>query len=78
MPFDDPGGFGYTASLGLSLRLNPSLPQAMRIIDLSYRSQLLNYENARRQLEIQVIKTFFGLVAEKQNLTHLEEIRTLA
>jgi multidrug efflux system outer membrane protein len=77
-PFGDPGGFGYTASLGLSLRLNPSLPQAMRIIDLSYRSQLLNYENARRQLEIQVIKTFFGLLAEKQNLTHLEEIRTLA
>jgi multidrug efflux system outer membrane protein len=77
-PFNDPGGFGYTASLGLSLRLNPSLPQTMKIIDLSYRSQLLSYENARRQLEIQVIKTFFGLLAEKQNLSHLEEIRTLA
>jgi multidrug efflux system outer membrane protein len=77
-PFNSPDGFEYTASLGLSLRLNPSLPQTMKIIDLSYRSQLLNYENARRQLEIQVIKTFFSLLAEKQNLAHLEEIRTLA
>ncbi|MDR0760473.1 MAG: TolC family protein, partial [Treponema sp.] len=72
------GGFGYTTSIGLSLRLNPSLPQAMKIIDLTYRTQLLNYESARRQLEIQVIKTFFGLLAEKQNLVHLEEIKTLA
>jgi outer membrane protein TolC len=72
------GGFGYTASAGLSLRLTPSLPQAMKIIDLTYRSRLLNYESARRQLEIQVIKTFFGLLAEKQNLAHLEEIRALA
>jgi outer membrane protein TolC len=72
------GGFGYTASLGVSLRLNPSLPRAMNILDLTYRAQLLSYENARRQLEIQVIKTFFGLLAEKQNLVHLEEIRTLA
>ncbi|MDR2741085.1 MAG: TolC family protein [Treponema sp.] len=72
------GGFGYTASAGLSLRLNPSLPRTMKIIDLTYRAQLLNYENARRQLEIQVSKTFFGLLAEKQNLAHLEEIRALA
>jgi outer membrane protein TolC len=77
-PFDTSGGFGYTTSIGLSLRLNPSLPRTMKIIDLAYRSQLLNYESARRQLEIQVIKTFFGLLAEKQNLAHLEEIRTLA
>jgi multidrug efflux system outer membrane protein len=72
------GGFGYTASIGLSLRLAASLPQAMKIIELSYRSQLLNYESARRQLEIQVIKTFFAILAERRNLDHLEEIRTLA
>ncbi|MDR2246857.1 MAG: TolC family protein [Treponema sp.] len=72
------GGFGYTASLGLSLRLNSSLPQAMKIIGLTYRTRLLTYESARRQLEIQVIKTFFSLLAEKQNLSHLEEIKTLA
>jgi outer membrane protein TolC len=72
------GGLGYTASAGLSLRLSPSLSQSLRIIDLSYRSQLLSYENARRQLEIQVNKTFFGLMAEEQNLACIEEIRTLA
>jgi outer membrane protein TolC len=72
------GGLGYTVSAGLSLRLNPSLPQAMKIIDLTYRAQLLSYESARRQLEIQVIKSFFGLLAEQQNLAHLEEIRSLA
>jgi multidrug efflux system outer membrane protein len=77
-PFNTTTGFGYTASAGLSLRLNPSLPKTIKILDLAYRSQLLNYESARRQLEIQIIKTFFTLLAEKQNLVHLEEIRTLA
>jgi outer membrane protein TolC len=50
----------------------------MKILELTYHSQLLSYENARRQLEIQVVKTFFSLVAEKRNLVHLEEIRVLA
>jgi multidrug efflux system outer membrane protein len=71
-------GFGYTTSLGLSLKLNPSLSQTMKLLDLTYRSQLLSYENARRQLEIQVIKTFFSLVADQRNLAHLEEVRGLA
>jgi multidrug efflux system outer membrane protein len=77
-PSNPSTAFGYTTSLGLSLKLNPSLPRSMKIIDLAYRTQLLNYESARRQLEIQVIKSFFHLLAEKQNLTHLEEMRTLA
>lgn len=77
-PFTSSNGFGYSASAGLSLSLRPSLSQTMKILDLTYRTQLLSYENARRQLEIQVIKNFFSLLAEKQNLAHLGEIKTLA
>lgn len=68
----------YGASFSLSLRLNPGLPQTMKIIDLAYRSKLLDYENARRQLAIQVTKTFYSLLAEAQNLSLLEEIQVLA
>jgi outer membrane protein TolC len=69
---------GYSASFGLSLQLNPSLASSMKIIDLAYRVQLLSYENARRQLAIQVTKTFYTLISEGENLAHLEEIRGLA
>jgi multidrug efflux system outer membrane protein len=74
----DQDALRYGASFSLSLQLHAGLPQAMKIIDLAYRSKLLDYENARRQLAIQVTKTFYSLLAEAQNLSLLEEIRLLA
>jgi outer membrane protein TolC len=50
----------------------------MKIIDLAYRQGLLNYENARRQLEIRITKTFYNLLASRENISHLEESLDLA
>ncbi|MDR3170358.1 MAG: TolC family protein [Treponema sp.] len=71
-------GLGYSLSLGVTLSLNAGLPASMKLIKLAYQTQLLTYETSRRQLEIQVAKTFYGLIAEKANLSLLEELRTLA
>ena len=80
----DPGfsynndGLSYSLNLGLSLSLNPSFASSMKRIELAYRSQLLSYENASRQLEIQVIKNFLNLITMKENLSFLAERLELA
>jgi multidrug efflux system outer membrane protein len=68
----------YGASLDLTLALKPSLPGAMKAIDLAYRSQLLSYENARNQLEIQVAQSFYQLMQARENLENLEDLMNLA
>ncbi|QQO11105.1 TolC family protein [Breznakiella homolactica] len=67
-----------SASVNLSLQLNTGIPAAMRNIKLAYTTQLLTYETAERQLELQITKTFFNLMAEQENLALLEEGRRLA
>jgi len=62
----------YTLSLGLSLSLNPSIYSSMKRIELAYRAQLLSYENASKQLEIQVIKRFLNLIAMNANISYLQ------
>ena len=74
----DSDALSYNLSLGLSLSLNPSLASSMKRIELAYRSQLLSYENACRQLEIQVIKNFLNLITMKENLAFLAERLELA
>jgi multidrug efflux system outer membrane protein len=74
----DKTGLDYSVSAGLNLTLSGGLPSAMKIIELAYRTELLNYENARRQLAIQITKTFYTLLADKDNLTFLEETLDLA
>jgi multidrug efflux system outer membrane protein len=82
--FTDPGfsyrsdALSYSLSFGLSLSLNPSFYSSMRRIELAYRSQLLSYENASRQLEIHVIKNFLNLVTMKANVSLLKESLELA
>ena len=77
--FTDPGfsfngnALSYSLNFGVSLSLNPSIRSSMRRIELAYRSQLLSYENARRQLEIQVIKSFLTLANRQENIVFLEE-----
>jgi len=68
----------YSINFGISLSLNPSLNSSMKRIELAYRSQLLSYENAGKQLEIQVIKSFLSLIARKENIAYLEESLILA
>ena len=64
---------GYSFNFGISLSLNPALVPSMKRLELAYRSQLLSYENAHRQLEIQVIKNFLSLIAMKENISHMEK-----
>ena len=68
----------YTANLGLSLQLNPSLSPAMRIAALAWQTGLSDYENARRLLAVSISGTFYSLIAEKEKLSLLEGTRALA
>ena len=63
----------YAFNFGISLSLNPSFRSSMKRIELAYRSQLLSYENAGRQLEILVIKNFLGLINRQENIVYMEE-----
>jgi len=80
----DPGfqyrddALSYTISLGLSLSLNPSFYSSMKRIELAYRAQLLSYENASKQLEIQVIKRFLNLKTMSANVSNMQESLDLA
>jgi multidrug efflux system outer membrane protein len=74
----DKSGLGYDLSAGLSLSLNAGLPQTMKIIKLAYQSRLLEYEDARRQLETVIAKNFYTLLTDRENLAHLEKTLELA
>ena len=63
----------YAFNFGVSLSLNPSFRASMERIELAYRSQLLSYENARKQLEIQVVRSFLGLQNRQENIIFLRE-----
>ncbi|MDR2404590.1 MAG: TolC family protein [Spirochaetaceae bacterium] len=67
-----------SVSLGLTFRFNAAIPSAMKITSLAYQAQLLNHESLRRQVEILIAKEFYSLLAEKENLSHLEEVLNLA
>ena len=75
----DPGfqyrtnSLAYTISAGLSLSLSPSLSATMKLIEMDYRDQLLTYEDATKQLEIQVTKNFFNLTTMKANIVYMEQ-----
>jgi multidrug efflux system outer membrane protein len=68
----------YSFSLGLSFSLNAGIPAAVKRIELAYRTEMLDYENAVRQIEIQITKQFYSLLAEKKNLSNLEQALDLA
>jgi outer membrane protein TolC len=80
----DPGfsynsdALSYSFNLGLSLSLNASLRASMRRIELAYRSQLLSYENASKQLETQVMKAFLSLIYMRENIAFMQESLDLA
>jgi multidrug efflux system outer membrane protein len=69
---------GYTAGIDLSLSLSNSLFFSMKNISLAYQMELLSYDQARRQLENTITKTFFELLAKQSELSILEENLRLA
>jgi outer membrane protein TolC len=66
------------ASLGITLTLNAGIPYAMNNIKLAYQARLLSHEDARNQLEIQITKNFYNLIADRDNLTNLDYMMQLA
>ncbi|MDR1144476.1 MAG: TolC family protein [Spirochaetaceae bacterium] len=68
----------YTARLRLSLGLNAGLPYTMKNISLAYKSGLLNYGQASRQLLAEISRTFYALLARKMDLEVLEGAMKLA
>jgi outer membrane protein TolC len=68
----------YTATFRVSLGLNAGLPYTMKAISLAYKSGLLNFEQARRHLVLETAKSFYDLLAQKDNLQVLEGAMRLA
>jgi len=68
----------YTASLDLRLGLSAGLPYTMANISMAYKNSLLNYEQARRLLVNATTRTFYSLLAQKNNLLVLEGTMRLA
>ncbi|MDR3146029.1 MAG: TolC family protein [Treponema sp.] len=72
------GGFSYSTSVGLDLRFTAGIPDRMKLLNLAYERRLLSYEDSRRLLEIAVVKNFYSLIAERENLSQLTETLSLA
>jgi outer membrane protein TolC len=70
--------FRYSTGFGVSLGLNAGIPYAMRNIRLAHEGNILRYEEASNLISIQITKSFYSLIAERNNLTLLEEIQNLA
>jgi outer membrane protein TolC len=68
----------YSLNFGVSLKFNAGIPYSMKMISLAYQKGLLDYGNARRQLEIQITKTFFSLLTARENISYLESSLALA
>ena len=71
-------GARNSASLGVTLSLNAGIPYTIKNIQLLYQTRLLQYEDARNQLEIQLTKNFFSLIADRDNLAVFADILNLA
>jgi outer membrane protein TolC len=72
------GGTGFNASLGVNLTLNAGIPYAMKNVSLAYQVRLLSYEDARNQIEIQLTKNFYSLIADRDSLAVLDDMARLA
>ena len=71
-------GGDFSAGLGVNLTLNAGIPYAIKNIRLAYQTRLLDYEDARNQIEIQITKNFFSLITDRDNLAGLADMLQLA
>jgi outer membrane protein TolC len=77
-PKGEKENFGLSAGLGINLTLNAGIPYSMKNIKLAYQARLLSYEDARNQLGIQITKSFFSLITDRDNLAVLADMLNLA
>jgi len=67
----------YTASFGvsasLSLNLTANLYTSMKTAKLNYEIGKINFDDAKKSVELSVRQTFFGLLYEKENITLKEK-----
>jgi outer membrane protein TolC len=68
----------WSLGLNFSLAVSGSIQAQIKNLRLVYSGALLDFEEARRQLELKISKTFFTLRAEEDNLKILEEALSLA
>jgi len=74
----DKDGVRNSVGLGVNLTFNAGIPFAMKNNKLAYQTRLHSYEDARNQLELQITKIFFSLIADRDNLASLEYVLQLA
>ncbi|MDR1104858.1 MAG: TolC family protein [Treponema sp.] len=74
----DSGKHSYELSAGVSLALNAGISRAMKMTVLAYELRMLEYEDARRLLDIEIAKSFYTLIAEQANLSNLQNHLELA
>ncbi|MDR2068772.1 MAG: TolC family protein [Spirochaetaceae bacterium] len=68
----------YTLNFRASISLNERILTTLERIKLLYQSRFFSYEQARRQIEIQVSRSFYTLLAQKENISIREEVLNLA
>lgn len=71
-------GASYSVSLGLSLQFNAGIPYSMKLTRLAYQRGLLDYENARRRVVLDITKIFYTLLANQKNIENLKRTLELA
>ena len=82
--FTEPGfsyntsGLSYSVNFGISMQFNAGIPYSMRLTELAYRRGLLDYENARKRVTLDITKIFYSLLAGQVNLKNLENALELA
>lgn len=64
----DPGAFGFSTGIKLTLPLNMSAASEIRTKIADYDAGLINYEDARRGLERDVRKQFYLLLSSQENI----------
>jgi len=70
--------FPVSAGLSINMTLNAGIPYSIKNIKLAYQARLLNFEDALNQLEIQITKNFYSLIADRDNLAVLADMLNLA
>jgi outer membrane protein TolC len=64
----NPADYSYSVSVNVSLRLTPSLYTSIRDASLKYESGKTSYEEAVRQIELNVRKLFYSLLYTKESM----------
>ncbi len=75
---DEASLFNLNAGMNLSLPLNAAMATQMKKLVADYEAGLLTYESARRELERDVRKQFYMLLASRENILLQESSIALA